>query len=272
VRVHSVVGRFLEHSRIFYFENGGDPEYYVGSADWMTRNLDNRVEAVAPVEDPEIREQLRFNLELVLADNRRRWEMHADGTYTQHTPDGDEPVVDTQAVLMDRTRAAVEREGWSMGIVPEHPAVGRELLVEPVDGPARPTDGDAGDGDTADGGTDSGDATAEGTAVREATDGEDGEDGTIRSRDDGGPVPPGDDGESTPGTDGDGASAESHLPDLDGVGDGNGDLPPAFRSHPDRWYVPDSTRYEFAVRTPDGGRRYYESTRGAAAALEEFYG
>ena len=75
VNVYSVVGRFLEHSRIFYFENAGDPEYYTGSADWMTRNLDNHVEAVAPIEDPEIRQQLRYNLEVVLVDNRMCWEM-----------------------------------------------------------------------------------------------------------------------------------------------------------------------------------------------------
>lgn len=83
ISVYSLVGRFLEHSRIFYFENGGDPKYYLGSADWMTRNLDNRVEAVTPVADPTIRSQLKFNLELVLADNCNLWEMDADGTYVQ---------------------------------------------------------------------------------------------------------------------------------------------------------------------------------------------
>ena len=240
VRVHSVVGRFLEHSRIFYFENGGDPEYYIGSADWMTRNLDNRVEAVAPVEDHRIREQLRFNLELVLADNRRRWEMHSDGTYTQCTPDEGEPVVDTQAVLMDRTREAVERDGWSMGIVPEHPAVGRELLVEPVEEPARTDDED------------------DGTDEEPVTSNDAHGDGEER-------VPETDAGAPTPATDGDGITAR-------GPGPGNDGLPDVFRSHPDRWYVPDSDRYAFTVRTPDGGRRYYESTDGAARALEELYG
>ena len=96
VNVYSVVGRFLEHSRIFYFENAGDPEYYTGSADWMARNLDNRVEAVAPIEDPEIRRQLRYNLEVVLVDNRMCWEMQLGGSYVQRRPTEDEPERNTQ--------------------------------------------------------------------------------------------------------------------------------------------------------------------------------
>ena len=59
IRVISVIGRFLEHSRIFYFANGGDEEIYFGSADWMTRNLDRRVEAVAPVRSPKLVKQLQ---------------------------------------------------------------------------------------------------------------------------------------------------------------------------------------------------------------------
>jgi len=86
IRVHSVVGRFLEHSRIFLFENAGDPEYYIGSADWMTRNLDNRVEAVVPIEDPELQSSLRTVLETNLADNRKRWRMQPDGTYRLQQP------------------------------------------------------------------------------------------------------------------------------------------------------------------------------------------
>jgi polyphosphate kinase len=247
VTVHSVVGQFLEHSRIFYFENGGDPEYYLGSADWMTRNLDNRVEAVAPVEDPSIREQLRFNLELILADNRRRWVMHPDGSYTQRRPGEGESVVDTQAVLMDRTREAVERDGWPTGIVPEHPAVGRELLVESVEEPAPPPTPSNGDPDPDPGERDG----------------------------DGGTVPARGDGEPTTATDGEGALVRA-VDERDERGEQHDstdcDLPAAFGTHPDRWYVPDSDRYEFAVRTPDGDRRYYESVAGAADALEELYG
>ncbi|WP_231184475.1 polyphosphate kinase 1 [Haladaptatus sp. DYF46] len=102
VTVYSVVGRFLEHSRIFYFGNDGDPRYFLGSADWMTRNLDKRVETVAPVTDPALREELSAILETMLADNRNCWEMESDGNYHQRRP-GDEPSVATQDVLMRRT-------------------------------------------------------------------------------------------------------------------------------------------------------------------------
>ncbi|CAA9304970.1 MAG: Polyphosphate kinase [uncultured Gemmatimonadaceae bacterium] len=88
IRVTSIVGRFLEHSRIWYFANGGADEYYVGSADWMPRNLDRRVEAVAPVEDPVLHVRLRALLDTCLADNRQAWELGADGTYTQRDPGG----------------------------------------------------------------------------------------------------------------------------------------------------------------------------------------
>ena len=131
VRVHSIVGRFLEHARVFYFENAGDPEWYLGSADWMTRNLDNRVEAVTPVEAVELREQLRFVLEASLADNRRRWEMQSDGTYEQVTP-GAEPVRDIQEILMEATEAAIDR-GYGPGVVVDTQLIDGDLLVSPTD-------------------------------------------------------------------------------------------------------------------------------------------
>ena len=113
VRVHSVIGRFLEHSRIFRFGNAADPEYYIGSADWMTRNLDRRVEAVVPVEDPALRETLDEVLSTMLDDNRRRWEMRPDGSYVQTRPGPEEESRDTHEVLMRRarTRAPDERSG-----------------------------------------------------------------------------------------------------------------------------------------------------------------
>ncbi|TKX59393.1 polyphosphate kinase 1 [Halorubrum sp. SS7] len=113
VRVHSVVGRFLEHSRVFRFDNAGDPDYYIGSADWMTRNLDRRVEAVAPVEDPSLRQTLDEVLSTMLDDNRRRWEMRPDGSYVQARPGPNEPSRDTHEVLMRRAseRAPDERSG-----------------------------------------------------------------------------------------------------------------------------------------------------------------
>jgi polyphosphate kinase len=88
IRVISIVGRFLEHSRLWYFENGGTPEYYIGSADWMPRNLDRRVEAVIPVEDPGLHKRLWTLLNTCLNDNRQAWEQRSDGQWTQRAPDG----------------------------------------------------------------------------------------------------------------------------------------------------------------------------------------
>jgi polyphosphate kinase len=100
IDVVSIVGRFLEHSRVFYFENGGDPDYFIGSADWMTRNLDNRVEAVTPIEDPALQARIDHVLETCLTDNRNVWKMHPDGSYEQRTPADGEPVRDVQATFM----------------------------------------------------------------------------------------------------------------------------------------------------------------------------
>ena len=108
IRVYSIVGRFLEHSRIFYFENNGDPDWYIGSADWMTRNLDTRMEAVTPIKDRRLRRELRMILESQLLDNRRRWEMQPDGSYQQLQPAGEE--WDSQQRLMIWTRAALAGE------------------------------------------------------------------------------------------------------------------------------------------------------------------
>ena len=91
IRVISVIGEFLEHSRIFCFHNSGEPQYYIGSADWMTRNLDRRVEAVVPIEAPGLIKELQTILDILLTDNRQAWEMAADGTFTQRRPlEGDE--------------------------------------------------------------------------------------------------------------------------------------------------------------------------------------
>ncbi len=90
VRVVSIVGRFLEHGRIYYFRNGGREEYFIGSADCMKRNLESRVEVVAPVEDPQLRKELRELLDLQLMPNRCAWAMQSDGSYVKTlAPDGD---------------------------------------------------------------------------------------------------------------------------------------------------------------------------------------
>nr|VFJ73099.1 MAG: polyphosphate kinase [Candidatus Kentron sp. FW] len=85
-RVISVVGRFLEHTRIYYFQNGGEEEYYIGSADLMKRNLESRVEVVTPIENPDLRQDLRLMLDVQLADLRSAWDRHADGSYIQRKP------------------------------------------------------------------------------------------------------------------------------------------------------------------------------------------
>ncbi|MBF6568825.1 MAG: polyphosphate kinase 1 [Candidatus Binataceae bacterium] len=81
VRVVSIVGRFLEHGRIFYFRNGGDEEYFIGSADCMTRNLESRVEVMVPIEVPALRKELRTVIDCQLKPNRCQWQMQADGSY-----------------------------------------------------------------------------------------------------------------------------------------------------------------------------------------------
>jgi polyphosphate kinase len=89
IRVTSIVGRFLEHSRIFYCANGGDEEYYIGSADWMPRNFDRRVEAATPIEDKSLHPRLKSLLETCLTDNRQAWELEPDGSYIQRVPHGE---------------------------------------------------------------------------------------------------------------------------------------------------------------------------------------
>ena len=104
VRVVSIVGRFLEHCRVFYFKNGDDPEYYIGSADCMKRNLESRVEFLAPVEDEELRAQLRFLLDTQLNDTRGAWDMDADGSYVQRVPSDPDQAMHSQQALAEWSR------------------------------------------------------------------------------------------------------------------------------------------------------------------------
>jgi polyphosphate kinase len=101
IRVISIVGRFLEHSRAFYFLNGGEEEVYIGSADWMPRNLDRRIEAVTPIEHPADRQALRDLLLLMWEDNRQAWELRPDGTYEQRRPPGPETERATHRLLVE---------------------------------------------------------------------------------------------------------------------------------------------------------------------------
>ncbi|NCF38321.1 MAG: polyphosphate kinase 1 [Gammaproteobacteria bacterium] len=101
IRVFSVVGRFLEHSRIYYFENAGNPEYYIGSADAMMRNLEHRVEVVAPVEDPELQARLRHLIDTQLSDEFSIWQMHSDGSYVQLKGSNEAGEGSQQALIRD---------------------------------------------------------------------------------------------------------------------------------------------------------------------------
>jgi polyphosphate kinase len=101
IRVRSIVGRFLEHSRIFSFTNAGEREIYIGSADWMGRNLDRRVETVVPVLDPDIGDAIeRDILDLMMADNVKSRILHSDGTYERRGVLPGEKRVDAQQTML----------------------------------------------------------------------------------------------------------------------------------------------------------------------------
>ena len=104
IRVISIVGRFLEHSRAFYFYNAGREEVYIGSADWMPLNLNLRIEAVVPLDTPQHRRAVRDLLELMLRDNRQAWDLDADGSYRQRHPPHPEEERATHRMLLERHR------------------------------------------------------------------------------------------------------------------------------------------------------------------------
>lgn len=102
IRVISILGRFLEHSRAFLFANGGAETVWISSADWMPRNLDRRVEAAVPIENPLHRMEIRRALELMLQDNRQAWDMQPDGSYVQRRPADGEAERGTHQLLIGR--------------------------------------------------------------------------------------------------------------------------------------------------------------------------
>jgi polyphosphate kinase len=103
--VRSIVDRFLEHSRIFYFENAGRPDYWIGSADWMSRNFFRRIEAVFPIEDPSLRRRIKTEiLQLPLEDEVKAWTLKPDGTY--RAPQPARGAIWSQVEFMKRARAS----------------------------------------------------------------------------------------------------------------------------------------------------------------------
>ncbi|MDA3951688.1 MAG: polyphosphate kinase 1 [Spirochaeta sp.] len=104
IRVVSVIDRYLEHSRVFRFENGGHPETYLGSADWMPRNLEKRVELMFPVENRDIQRRIRKLLDLYFEDNCKAHELASDGSWTRVQPHKTAPRVRTQEIVYQRIR------------------------------------------------------------------------------------------------------------------------------------------------------------------------
>jgi polyphosphate kinase len=104
INVFSIVGRFLEHSRIYAFVNGGDPEYYIGSADWMKRNLNRRVETIFPVLDEEVKRQLSTIIDVYESDNVSAWDCQPDGRYRKRHPAEGEPESSAQKEFIEMAK------------------------------------------------------------------------------------------------------------------------------------------------------------------------
>jgi polyphosphate kinase len=126
-RVISIVGRFLEHTRIYYFQNGGDEEYFIGSADCMKRNLESRVEVVTPVEAEKLRVELRAMLDSQLGDYRNGWEMESDGSYLKRAPRNEAEQTGSQQRMIERVRQRVSEATRYRRGKGHRPTAGRNL-------------------------------------------------------------------------------------------------------------------------------------------------
>jgi polyphosphate kinase len=111
IRVFSILGRFLEHSRIYRFENAGHPEFYLGSADWMRRNFDSRMETVAPVSDPAIQAELERILDVYEGDNTSAWDMQQDGHYVRRHPEAGQSRREAQQLFIQFAAASLFSSG-----------------------------------------------------------------------------------------------------------------------------------------------------------------
>jgi polyphosphate kinase len=110
IRVRSIVGRFLEHSRVFIFHAGEESHYLMGSADLMPRNLDHRIEIVTPIEQPRAQAELNTVFDALLADNVHAWELEPDDTWRRLRPEKGERKVVAQTTLMRRANARERRQ------------------------------------------------------------------------------------------------------------------------------------------------------------------
>ncbi|MFO7800103.1 polyphosphate kinase 1 [Rhodohalobacter sp.] len=104
IHVHAIVGRFLEHSRCYYFHAGGEEKYLIGSADWMHRNLDARIEVLAPIENSTLKKYLKFFLNLNMKDNQQRWVLIPNGKYKKVKPGKDEAELSIHQFLMNHVK------------------------------------------------------------------------------------------------------------------------------------------------------------------------
>jgi polyphosphate kinase len=119
IKVVSIIGRFLEHHRIFYFRNGGKEEILIGSADLMPRNLDNRVEVLFPIEDEAIKSYVLHDvLEAYLLDNYKARVLQSDGSYIRQVPPPDGPVIDAQATLLSQVSGDNSEMAMSISALP----------------------------------------------------------------------------------------------------------------------------------------------------------
>jgi polyphosphate kinase len=130
IRVISIIGRFLEHSRLWMFGNDGEPEYFFGSADWMPRNLDRRVEVVTPVENAGFKTRLQAVLDICLADNRQAWDLQPDGHYVQRNPGERGERATHRMLLRDSWGASRESGAFAVQASP--------LRRDAAKGPGRP--------------------------------------------------------------------------------------------------------------------------------------
>ena len=127
IEVRSIVGNFLEHSRIFYFYNDGEEEVYMGSADWMPRNLDKRVEILFPVLDESLQKKVKHILDVELSDTLKAHVLQADGTYEKIDKRGKALISSQQTFCQEAVKEAEEA-------MPEHPAQSRIFIpAEPVE-------------------------------------------------------------------------------------------------------------------------------------------
>ncbi|PWL47618.1 MAG: RNA degradosome polyphosphate kinase, partial [Clostridiales bacterium] len=127
IEIISIVGRFLEHSRVYCFGDGEETAVYIGSGDMMTRNTDKRVEIAAPVKDVKLKRQILRMMEILLRDNVKAREMHSDGSYTLRTPDGQRPLCAQEEFILRAEAAAPAESGKSRSIGELFAGVRRKL-------------------------------------------------------------------------------------------------------------------------------------------------